>query len=95
MRTSTIKNKRTGQTRKKVERSNKLSSVFGFAVIGILGFIIHTNYAAISVINTFEDTSKLFSLLTPSHTGIDFENKVVEGPDRGMQFYDYFYKVLT
>ncbi|MBT6029418.1 MAG: VCBS repeat-containing protein, partial [Crocinitomicaceae bacterium] len=91
MRTSTIKNKRTGQTRKKVERSNKLASVFGFAVIGILGFIIHTNYAAISVINTLEDTSKLFSLLTPSYTGIDFENKVVEGPDRGMQFYDYFY----
>ncbi len=33
----------------------------------------------------------LFSLLKPEETGITFSNYVEDAPDRGLQFYDYFY----
>jgi hypothetical protein len=37
------------------------------------------------------DLSKQFSLLPPSHTGINFENLVEETADRGLLFYENFY----
>lgn len=37
------------------------------------------------------DTSKQFSLLPTSHTGIGFENFVEESATRGITFYEYFY----
>ncbi len=41
--------------------------------------------------NTSSDTNAVFTLLTASQTGVDFENKVIEKESRGTHNYDYFY----
>lgn len=91
MKSVTINNIKTKQAAKKAVRLNNIARVVVFCALGTLGCLGLNSFNSTSAIHSFEETEKLFSLLTPDYTGIDFENKVIEGPDRGMQFYDYFY----
>lgn len=95
MKTVTINKVRQKTSRNAIigaAKSFKLAKIItAFLAIGIVGYIGYYNYNSISAYNDLEGVNKVFSLLTPDQTGIDFENKVIEGPNRGMQFYDYFY----
>ncbi len=95
------KSKKKQQTSKssKVRQSKTLSKAKGqkskvIKYIFLAGLILALVYGAYSIFNTNQqpgDFTNTFSLLPSEYTGIYFENQVQDGPDRGMQFYDYFY----
>ena len=65
MKSVTINNIKTKQAAKKAVRLNNIARVVVFCALGTLGCLGLNSFNSTSAIHSFEETEKLFSLLTP------------------------------